>query len=236
METDSTERGRGGLGEPATTPHGSRNGRDEPPIAGVHDDDFVKDEHAIPQSRFTVKSPNQSQAATASGDSAERSGDLIPHREIIETEQKTPGFNPSVADDASDVAHDGCTDHRDSSEASAKLNDTTPIEPTAESIQAGIEANMSGSESEDEIVVDLGDGDGNASHATLSGRAHKADLNDQPAAATKPNDATFFEQAAESIQTSIGGDASGSENDDKLEPESSGSGGDSSRAALSRAS
>ena len=134
MVDSRIERGRGDSGGRVAVSHGRRTGTTSPPFAGVHDNAFVEDEDAIPQSRSTALTPNQSQAAAASGGSASRSGEPITPLEIVETEQKTPGNNPSVANDASDIAHTVVLIANDSSEAATKLNDTTLLEQTAESI------------------------------------------------------------------------------------------------------
>ena len=132
METDSTERGRGGLGEPATTPHGSRNGFASSSCASVHDDDTVVDDDASTRSQSTKSTPKASCAAAAIHETASRSWHPIAPREVEETGQDKPGNSPPIVDDVSDIEHNVTKEPVEGQpEAVTKLNDTTLLEQTA---------------------------------------------------------------------------------------------------------
>ena len=103
METRSSQRGRAGLGGPAITPHGRRNGSASSSRSGINDDDFVHDDNARTPSQSTKHTPKHSYAAAASRGAASRGKHPVSAREGGDNPKGRPDGQAPIANDVSGV-------------------------------------------------------------------------------------------------------------------------------------
>ena len=144
METRSSRRGRDGLGGPAITPHGRRNGSASSSRSGVNDDDFVHDDNARTPSQSTKHTPKHSYAAAAIRGSASRSKQPVSTREGGDNPKGRPDGQAPIANDVSGVkTNDDKQQVDDQAWTTSKLSPPSLLD-RASSLASSIRASVGG--------------------------------------------------------------------------------------------